>query len=126
MAAPQAHCDSPHPRPAPSAAGRALLPPSFRSLLAGVAGCLAALAATTAAGAGDDPPPGVKMLLPRNGIPSISNPVFVPAAEAEIPDDAWVLGVVIGDEARAYSLNLLNRHEIVNDRVDGRPIAAVW
>jgi hypothetical protein len=49
----------------------------------------------------------------------------VPAAEADLPDDAWVLGVVLGGEARAYSLNLLNRHEVVNDRIGERSVAAV-
>jgi hypothetical protein len=73
-----------------------------------------------------DAPPGVKQLLPRNAISSIDNPVFVSAQEAEIPNDAWVLGVVLGGQARAYSLNLLNHHEIVNDEVGDTPIAAVW
>ena len=34
--------------------------------------------------------------------------------------------VVIDGEARAYSLNLLNHHEIVNAGISGLPIAAVW
>ena len=76
--------------------------------------------------AADDPPPGVEQLLPRGGIPAVVDPSFVPAAEAEIPDDAWVLGVALGGEARAYSLNLLNRHEVVNDRIGERSFAAVW
>jgi len=71
-------------------------------------------------------PEGVTQLLERNAIPSIFDPTFVEAQEAKIPDDAWILGVVIEGEARAYSLNLLNHHEIVNDVVGGRPIAAVW
>ena len=48
------------------------------------------------------------------------------ADEAEIPDDAWVLGVAVGGEARAYSLNLLNHHEVVNDRIGEHAFAAVW
>lgn len=71
-------------------------------------------------------PEGVTMLLPRGGIPAIFEPVFVSASEADITDDAWILGIVIDGEARAYSLNLLNEHEVVNDRVAGQPIAAVW
>ena len=55
-------------------------------------------------------PPGVEQLMPRGRIAAILDPVFVAASEAEIPDDAWVLGVAIDDEARAYSLNLLNSH----------------
>ena len=71
-------------------------------------------------------PEGVTILLPRGGIPAIFEPTFVSASEADIPDDAWILGIVIDTEAHAYSLNLLNEHEVVNDRLAGRPIAAVW
>lgn len=74
----------------------------------------------------DEPPAGVQMLLPRGGIPAVFEPRFVPADEGAIPDSAWILGVALGGEARAYSLNLLNGHEVVNDSVGGRPIAAVW
>lgn len=76
--------------------------------------------------ADDDPPPGVKQLLPRGKIAAVFEPQFVTADEAEIADDAWVLGISINGEARAYSLNLLNHHEVVNDVVGERPIAAVW
>lgn len=73
-----------------------------------------------------DLPPEFRQLLPRGGIPSVDEPRFVAAAEADIPDDAWVLGVEIGGEARAYSLNLLNHHEVVNDQVGDTAFAAVW
>ena len=73
-----------------------------------------------------DLPDGVEQLIPRGRIAAVFEPEFVPADEAEIEDEAWVLGVVIDGEARAYSLNLLNRHEVVNDRVGDQPIAAVW
>jgi len=43
-----------------------------------------------------------------------------------LTDDAWVFGVTIGGEARAYSLNLLNHHEVVNDTVGEHTFAAVW
>jgi hypothetical protein len=76
--------------------------------------------------AGEKPPPGVEQLLPRGGIPAIFAPRFVPGAQARVPDDAWVLGVVVEGEAKAYSLNLLNRHEVVNDRSGGTAFAAVW
>ena len=71
-------------------------------------------------------PDEFKQLIPRGYIPAIDDPQFVTAAEAEIGDDAWVLGVAINGQAKAYSLNLLNRHEVVNDRFADRPIAAVW
>jgi uncharacterized protein (DUF2344 family) len=66
------------------------------------------------------------MLMARGGIPAVFKPEFVPADKADIADDAWVLGVVVDGEAHAYSLNLLNHHEIVNDHFGDLPIAAVW
>ncbi len=76
----------------------------------------------------DDPglPESFQRVLPRGRIASVDDPQFVSAEEAEISDDAWVLGITLGGQARAYSLNLLNHHEIVNDLVGGRAIAAVW
>jgi len=67
-----------------------------------------------------------QQILPRGGIPAIINPVYVTAGEALINDNTWVMGVVINDQARAYSLNLLNHHEIVNDVIDTTAFATVW
>ncbi|MCP3914830.1 MAG: DUF3179 domain-containing protein [bacterium] len=68
-------------------------------------------------------------VLPRDGIPAIDDPTYVSAQEAEAflaPDEA-VLGVVgKNGTARAYSAWQLDRHEIVNDDLDGEPIAATW
>ena len=89
-------------------------------------GCALLLLATSVASQADDPPQGVKQLLPRGGIPAIFNPHFVTASSADIPDDAWVLGVVIDGQAKVYDLNILNHHEIVNDVVGGKPVAPTW
>jgi hypothetical protein len=67
-------------------------------------------------------------LLGFDAIPSIQEPRFV---EPEIADDTYdpeelVLGVEITGDARAYSVPLLSRHEIVNDVVGGKPIAVTW
>jgi uncharacterized protein DUF3179 len=78
------------------------------------------------AAAAEDLPKGYRQILPRGRITAIDAPRFVPAAKARIPGHAWVLGVVVEGQARAYSLNLLNRHEIVNDRAGGTSFAAVW
>lgn len=89
--------------------------------------CTVFVAGVAIAGAQTDSvPEGVKILLPRGGIPAVFEPHFVSATEAMISDEAWVMGVVIDGEAHAYSLNLLNSHEVVNDRLGGVPIAAVW
>ena len=67
-------------------------------------------------------------LLPVDAIPAISDPSFVSAEEADdqYEHDELVLGVEIDGDARAYSIPLLSRHEIVNDVVGGKPIAVTW
>ncbi len=65
---------------------------------------------------------------PRDGIPAIDNPRFVGVAEA----DAWlqpqepVVLLELGGEARAYPLQILIWHEIVNDVVGGVPVVVTW
>ncbi len=50
----------------------------------------------------------------------------MPASEADIKAGSWVLGVIIDGQPRAYSLNLLNAHEVVNDTIGDTNYAAVW
>lgn len=69
---------------------------------------------------------GFLTLVNRGDIPAVDEPVFMRAAAADIADDAWVIGVYDGGTAKAYSLNLLNEHEVVNDELDGAPIATTW
>ncbi len=73
-----------------------------------------------------DLPDDFKKLLPRGVIPSVDKPKFVAAEDAEIPDDAWVIGVEVDGKARAYSLHLLNAREVVNDRIGEKNFAVVW
>ena len=92
-----------------------------------LAGVLPAMPATAQSIAQQqDMPEGYVQILERGGIPAIDDPVYVPAAEAQIRDEAWVLGVVIDGQARAYSLELLNSHEVVNDSIGDTDFAAVW
>ncbi len=67
-----------------------------------------------------------EQLLPRGRIAAVTEPQYVSAEEAEIADSSYVLGIVIDGQARAYSLNLLNNHEVVNDQIGELPFAAVW
>lgn len=68
----------------------------------------------------------IRTLLPFDGIPAITDPRFVPATMAKLDPDAPVIGVTFNDESHAYSLYLLNGHEIVNDVVGGKKIATTW
>ena len=58
----------------------------------------------------------------RDGIPALDAPAFVPAALADWDDQAIVIGVALGGEARAYPLPVLVWHELVNDELGGVPI----
>ena len=71
-------------------------------------------------------PDGYQQIVPRGRIVAIKDPTYVPASEAKLAPRTWVLGVVIDGQARAYSLNLLNNHEIVNDAIGETNFAAVW
>ena len=64
---------------------------------------------------------------PRDGIPALTSPVMVPAAEADfLNDDEKVLGLEIDGDARAYPLRILSWHELVNDTVGAKPILVSW
>jgi Protein of unknown function (DUF3179) len=71
----------------------------------------------------------VSVLAP-DAIPALSQPVFVSRQEADkwMADEEPVLGLVdpVTGQAKAYSLWHLERHEIVNDRIGGKPIAVTW
>jgi carotenoid cleavage dioxygenase-like enzyme len=86
----------------------------------------AVLPTATAIAQQQDVPEGYVQILERGGIAAIDDPVYVPAAQAQIRDEAWVLGLVIDGQARAYSLELLNSHEVVNDSIGDTDFAAVW
>ena len=78
----------------------------------------------------------------RDRIASIDDPFFVEATDPRLRtlprshyrpderpdtiDDIVVIGVVINGDARAYPISLLDGHELVNDRVGGKPITVGW
>lgn len=65
--------------------------------------------------------------VPKDGIPSIDNPRFIPVAEADhLKATEPVIGVVVNDEAKAYPLQVLIWHEIVNDEIGGVPVAVTF
>jgi hypothetical protein len=70
----------------------------------------------------------VYQVLPLGAIPAIDHPEFVTgeAADGQMKSGEPVLGIVVGETARAYSLWQLDRHELVNDTIEGTAIAATW
>lgn len=70
----------------------------------------------------------VYQVLQLGAIPAIDEPEFVSgkAADAQMAAEEPVLGIVVGETARAYSLWQLDSHELVNDVIEGKAIAATW
>jgi hypothetical protein len=69
--------------------------------------------------------PEVVDVLPRDAIPGIDDPAFGPDFFGD-PDDEMVVVDIGGGPARAYPVRILSYHEVVNDTIDGRPVAVTW
>ena len=54
---------------------------------------------------------------PKDGIPSLDMPDFIPLSEADYEPQAPLISVAFDGEARAYPLSILIWHEIVNDQI---------
>jgi hypothetical protein len=67
-------------------------------------------------------------LIPRGWIAPVNAPRFSSVADAAsfMEDDEPVLVVALGDDVRLYSTWYLDGHEVVNDVIDGRPVAVTW
>jgi hypothetical protein len=64
---------------------------------------------------------------PKDGIPSIDQPEFVAMSKAsQYADTEPVIGLTINGDARAYPLQILMWHEIVNDTVGGVPVSVTF
>ncbi len=65
---------------------------------------------------------------PKDGIPAIDDPQFVGPGEAGawLDDREPVVFVQVGEDARAYPVQILTWHEIVNDVVGGVPLAVTY
>jgi hypothetical protein len=78
--------------------------------------------------------------MPRDYLPVLNDPAAIAPKDiaalnegqrrihkgAFLVDSDLVVGVAIGGEARAYPINVLNWHEIVNDTLGGVPIAITY
>lgn len=64
---------------------------------------------------------------PRDGIPAIDHPKMIShKVLAEGDESQRVLGISLGGKASAYPLLILTRHEVVNDQIDGIPVAITF
>jgi hypothetical protein len=65
---------------------------------------------------------------PRDGIPSVDDPQFISPAGASVwlADNEPVIAVEFNGDARAYPLQILTWHEIVNDVVGDIPVVVTF
>jgi hypothetical protein len=65
---------------------------------------------------------------PRDGIPPVDEPKPTSQADADpwLSEREPVLAVEVGEAVRAYPIQILVWHEIVNDTLGGRPIAVTY
>jgi hypothetical protein len=60
---------------------------------------------------------------PRDGIPSIDDPIFISPDQAEfLKESDRVLGVTFNGISKAYAIRILNYHELVNDDFNQHPV----
>lgn len=67
----------------------------------------------------------------KDSIPSIDTPEFVGFADprvmqAGIDRETMVLGILLEGTARAYPVEQMDRHEVVNDTFGGKAYAILW
>ena len=77
-------------------------------------------------------PDGYQYGIGKDSIPSIDQPKFIAIHQRDalrthgITDETDVIGYVHNGEARAYPIRIMNRHELVNDIVGGKPVTVGW
>ena len=69
-----------------------------------------------------------RQVVPRDKFPVLFDPKLASVAQADkvLEDDELVIGVTVGDEAKAYPVHVMGVHELVNDVCGDVPIAASW
>ncbi|MGE0588677.1 MAG: DUF3179 domain-containing protein [Cyclobacteriaceae bacterium] len=63
----------------------------------------------------------------KDGIPALTTPNMINVSEVNyLKDDDLVVGYKFGNDVRAYPHPILDWHEIINDEVNGHPIAIIY
>ena len=105
------------------------MPAQHRTVIALSAYLVLLLVASNPVARGEAPTFQPITVIPK-AFPAIKNAPVVSATQADrkLMGEELVLGVVIGDAARAYPINMLKgpRREIINDTLGDLPIAATW
>lgn len=62
----------------------------------------------------------------KDGIPALDNPSFIPISDFSRSDSIQAIVVKGESTVKVYPYNILTWHEIVNDKIDGLPIAVTF
>lgn len=62
----------------------------------------------------------------KDGIPALENPSFVNLSQTSQSDEVQAIVVTDGDTVKAFPYNILIWHEIINDTVNGQPVAVTF
>ncbi|WOF74068.1 DUF3179 domain-containing (seleno)protein [Parvibaculaceae bacterium PLY_AMNH_Bact1] len=63
----------------------------------------------------------------KDGIPALTNPDLIEAADANyLTDEELVFGVSINGDVRAYPLRIMDWHEMFNDVIGGIPVSLAY
>lgn len=81
----------------------------------------------SAVGGGNLDPDDIIDVLPADGIPAIDEPRFETVSEVDwLADKEPVIAFQIDGDTRAYPLQIMTWHEIVNDEVGGVPVSVTF
>ena len=64
----------------------------------------------------------------RDSFPVLYNPPMGTVKDGDriLESGEWVIGIERGNEAKAYPIDVMGFHELINDTVGGEPIAVCW
>ncbi len=71
--------------------------------------------------------PGGLSIGPGSGFIVLDDPAVIPASQATwLAPEELILGVAVGDEARAYPISQMAYHHIANDQIGGEPYLVTY
>lgn len=56
----------------------------------------------------------------------LNDPTYLAAGAAKLRDDAQIIGVAVGEDARAFPLRLMAYHHVANDTIGGERLAVTY
>lgn len=69
---------------------------------------------------------GGAFLIPAQQTPAPKLPQVVSPESIKLKPEDWVLGVAVGDEAKAYPWKMIQKEFVVNDIINGEPIVVMY